>query len=54
MFIEIGGIVGDLEFSLYIYVILKFVSLYLENVMFFYLVFVFYFLVLNEYKFKFS
>nr|WP_318034292.1 hypothetical protein [Mycoplasmopsis bovis] len=34
MLIEIGGTVGDLESSPYIYAISKFASLYPENVMF--------------------
>ncbi|MCE6057001.1 CTP synthase [Mycoplasmopsis agalactiae] len=52
MLIEIGGTVGDLESSPYIYAISKFASLYPENVMFSHLAFVPYLSASNEYKSK--
>ncbi|BAW18092.1 CTP synthase [Mycoplasmopsis bovigenitalium] len=52
MLIEIGGTVGDLESSPYIYAISKFASLYPENVMFSHLAFVPYLSASKEYKSK--
>ncbi|BAP01169.1 CTP synthase (UTP-ammonia ligase) [Mycoplasmopsis californica HAZ160_1] len=52
MLIEIGGTVGDLESSPYIYAISKFASLYPRNVMFSHLAFVPYLSASKEYKSK--